>query len=255
LPVPGWPYFHIGEPLAGRVIVGLFVGLLVPALIFMGTYSGSILLGLAFTVHSATVLGLLFRYGGEALGRVQVGVLVLAGLGFGVYLPAGWAVTQIARPLTVRAAGEPLAEGDVLLLNRVAYRFSDPRPGDVVLYHAEEFRIPARVAGPFPVVIAGRERIDRILAGPGARVRWAEGRLSVDGAESPLRPLNPAAAPRRFEAEVPAGHYLIFATTLPRADIGLPDDYWGRTSLVPARQIEGRVSLRTQPFSRFGRIR
>jgi hypothetical protein len=255
LPVPGWAHFHLGERSRGWAVVGLYLALLVPALVLMGTVPGSLLLGLAFSVHASSTLSILFRYGAEAVGRALTGVVVLACLALGVYVPVGWLVGQVARPVTIQEAGPPLAPDDVLLVNRSAYLFSAPRPGDVVLYQSGGFQIAGGERGPYPVQVAGGERIDRILAGPGAEVRWEGGRLFVDGAESPLRPLNPSAAPGVFSAHVPPGSYLIIPTTLPRTNANAPPDVWTRICVVPAQNIEGAVLLRTHPFARFGRLR
>jgi hypothetical protein len=124
-----------------------------------------------------------------------------------------------------------------------------------VLYRSGAVLFPAGTLAAYAAQVPAGDRIDRILAGPNSRVRWEDGRLYVDDVESPLRPLNPAAAPGRLAVQVPPGHFLIIPTTLPRVNPQAPADLWTHMCLVPAREIRGTVYLRTHPLSRFGRIR
>jgi hypothetical protein len=155
-------------------------------------------------------------------------------------------------PITVNAGSAPIAADDVYLVNRSAYLFSPPKPGDIVLHWGDTTRLQA--TGHTQFNITGGDRIDRILAGPGSEARWEDGRLFVDGVESPLRPLNPSAAPVSVTVNVPQGYYFILTTTLPLVDGRVPPEFWKTMSLVPVRNIRGTVYLRTQPFSRFGTI-
>lgn len=73
-----------------------------------------------------------------------------------------------ARVAVAGGSMEPtLRPGDRVLVSRLAYRLRRPAPGEVVL-----LRDPVR---------PGLESLKRVVAGPGERVRLAEGRLWVDG--------------------------------------------------------------------------
>jgi signal peptidase I len=253
MPFAGWPHFHMGDKALGWAVLGLYLGTLLPGLVLIGSFIGSVLLGLAFSVHTSSSLSILFRYGGSALGRLRAGLFVLATLALGVYLPIGWAVSRVALPIAVNEGADPIAPGDVFLINRSAYYFSAPQPGDVVLYNSGGMRA-AMPTGHGQIYVPAGERIDRVLAGPGSDVRWEYGKLFVNGVESSFRPLNPRAAPAVVVVQVPAGHYFILSTTLPYLDRRLPEDYWTTLGVVSARDIEGKVYLRTQPFSRWGRL-
>jgi hypothetical protein len=249
MPVPGWAHYHIGERVTGRVYAGVYLTLLLLGLVLAGTFVGSVLLGLAFSVHASSILSILFRYGVEGWGRLRAGFYVLVLLNL-VYLPLGWAFYQVAQPVTLGDVGAPLFENDVLWLNRSAYLFSPPRAGDVVLYNADSLRTANRYPAMY---IAGGPRIDRILAGPGDEVAWDGTRLIVNGVESPLKPLNPALAMGTVKLRVDPGHYFIIPTTFPSVNPRTPD-FWKSQCLVSAARIDGKLYLRTQPFSRFGRI-
>jgi hypothetical protein len=164
-------------------------------------------------------------------------------------------VTRVAGPLPVQAANAPLAPGDVLLSNRWAYWRSPPRPGDVVEYRLPAARFNPTGRGGPPIVLREDTGIDRILAGPGAKVRWDKGRLTVDGVPAAPRPLNPDRLPDRLEFDVPAGRYLILPTTAAFFGPQTPPHVWRGMGLIPVEDIRGAVYLRHQPLSRWGTLR
>jgi hypothetical protein len=257
LAVPGLAQFHLGEAGVGRLVLAAYVPLLLLGLAFFGTLPGSLLLGLALSVHASSAVAVLLRYKTPVGVRVALAVAVLAALGLGVYGPAAWAVTRVAMPLTIEDAADPLQAGDVVLCNRAALWGRPPRPGDVVLYRTGPLqgRMAMPGGGLANVYVAGGDRIDRVLAGPGSAALWKDGRFLVDGAESDLGPLNPARVPAELSLRVPPGCYLIFPSTVPRVDPRATPEIWRHVCVVPEREIRGTVYLRTQPPSRFGRIR
>jgi hypothetical protein len=255
LAVPGLAHFYTGEAFAGRCILGVYVPLMLLAALFFGTRFGGVLLGLAISVHCAGALHVLLRNLTTALTRLLVAVLVPAAIGAGIYAPAYWAVTRVALPITVAEASEPLQRDDMLLSNQLAYAFNSPAPGDVVRYYRARIDVAARVGGnPYPVIFGEGEQVDRILAVPGARVEFKDGRLTINGVESDVRPLNARHMPRAFSLTVPSECFLIFPSTLPSnvADLG---DVWRRICIVREPDIRGRVYWRNQPLSRFGPLR
>jgi hypothetical protein len=99
------------------------------------------------------------------------------------------------------------------------------------------------------------ERIDRILAGPGDGVLWQDGRLTVNGRPSDVRPLNPGSAPKRLEVTLPADGFLILPTTTPLLSPGDVEATWHSLSVVPADRVRGRVYAITNPLKRLRTIR
>jgi signal peptidase I len=254
MPFVSWPYFYQGEKALAWTVLVLYLGLMLSGFALAGTFLGSILLGLGFSVHASSTLSILFRYGGSTFGRLRAAFFVLAVLGLLIYLPVFWAITRVAVPITVNEGSAPIEPGDVYLVNRSAYAFSPPGPGDVVLYHsANAIDYPMPGGGHGMIRIPAGVRIDRVLAGPGSDVRWENGQLFVNGVESPFRPLNPAVVRWTIAVHVPQDHYFIVPTTLPHAvDARVPGEFWTTGTLVAAGNIEGKVFLRTQPFLRFG---
>ena len=97
--------------------------------------------------------------------------------------------------------------------------------------------------------------MDRVLATSGDRVSWAHGVLTVNGKPSPVRPLNPAAAPALPSLTVPEGAVLIIPSTTPNITVAAEAGYLEALSCVPRDDVLGAVILRKQPLSRFGWIR
>jgi hypothetical protein len=125
-----------------------------------------------------------------------------------------------------------------LLSNSLAYTNSIPQPGDLVLYR-----------------LGGVEMMDRVLAGPGDTARWNRRSLTVNGVVSPHHSLNPERLPDGIEWTVPAGYVLVLPTMNVQANYELAREFWHGMGLVRVEDIEGKIYFRTQPLSRWGRIR
>ena len=54
--VPGWAQRYAGRPTRGKWMFWCYLGLLLPGLLFLGTGLGWLLLGLAISLHAASVL-------------------------------------------------------------------------------------------------------------------------------------------------------------------------------------------------------
>ena len=61
--VPGWAHIHSGLAIRGRFFLAAYLPLLLLGLARWGTGLGSILLGLAFSVHASSVVDILIRQG------------------------------------------------------------------------------------------------------------------------------------------------------------------------------------------------
>ncbi len=253
--VPGWPQMACGRATRGRLLFWGYLGALLAGLLFVGTFPGSLLLGLAVSLHAATVMDLIFHATQDRSLRFLYclgAVAVVAGV---LYLPAGWLVTRVASPQRIMMTAEPFRAGDVILYSRWAYRNSPPRLGDVVFYEIPAHQVQGR-AGGYPALynIQG-PRIDRIVAGPGQGVECKSGEIWIDGRRSPWLPLNPQRMPSGLKLTVPDRHYLIFPTTNPQQFEGIGGAGWSAVSLVPAGNVRGRVYLRNQPLWRLWFIR
>jgi hypothetical protein len=104
-------------------------------------------------------------------------------------------------------------------------------------------------------LIRENECIDRVLAGPGDRVHWKDGKLSVNGAAVPWTPLVPSRLQRELTIDVPQGRYLILPSTSGVNVEGIPNEQWVWLGCFPAEEILGRVYLRINPLRRLWLIR
>jgi type IV secretory pathway protease TraF len=221
------------------------------AVVFWGTSTGSICLGLAFSAHASSAIDVLFQYPGHIRSRLVIAGVVMAALGLGLYIPATRAFNVFAEPITITATSSPFAEGDVVLTNRWAYRGSSPQPGDVVLV-----QLPGIATGDghhtAGLVIREGQFIDRILAGPGSEVAIESGRLSINGDACSLEPLGKSKMPALLRFTLAANQYLILPSTLAVVNERLATPaHWETLFKVPRERILGRVYLRHQPLSRW----
>jgi signal peptidase I len=250
--VPGWAHFYLGQRVRGWIFMGLYAALVPLALVFWGTTPGSILLGLVFSVHASSVVDVLFQCPGQIGSRLLITGIVMAALGLGLYFPAGWVLNRLADTRTISRNVAPFEADDVVLVNRFAYLRSLPQPGDVVLV-----RIPAdNGAG---IRLQEGEFIDRILAGPGDRVKVQAGQIMINDSPSTHEPLNVNNVTSRLAAlqlTVPPDSYFILPTTMGYVNERLAtSQLWHSLSLVPHDRIVGKVYMRHQPMPRLWLIR
>jgi hypothetical protein len=251
--VPGWSHFHAGQRVRGHLFLWAFLACLLPGLLFWGTGWGSVLLGLAFSVHSSAALDvvmLTFVDCGlrKRLARsVYVSVLV----GVAIYWPAGRLLTGFADPQVVSMKITGFDPGDVVLVNH----WATPAPGRIVLYDIPQYTVGERDGHRAVNVFYRGDRIERVLAGPGDSVRWEKGRLFVNGEPAPWLPLDARRAPTRLELTIPPDHFFI----LPSTTVNLPGPdqvpAWAALSVVPRESVRGLAYARSQPLSRFEVIR
>ena len=256
--VPGWAHSTLGFEVRGRVFLGIYLALLLPGIIMWGSVPGSILLGLAFSTHASSVLDVLLLRAGPFPSRFGTTTIVMFVLGFFIYAPVYWLVTHVASPMTIATQMTPLEAGDIVLSNQWAYARTPPKPGDVVAYDLPtEIRMPAQ-NNHIGINVRSGQSIDRILAGPGSKVRWENQQLYVDDEPSSLQPLNPTRLPSRLTFEVPENHYLVLPSTatvtLP-ANAVLPAGFWQGLSYISPTHIHGSVYLRHYPLWRFWIVR
>jgi signal peptidase I len=247
--VPGWSHFYVGQRWRGRVALWGWLVCLIPGLFWFGTTGGSIFLGLAFSVHSSAALDSFNQLSPDQTLRHRMGMSIGLSLllFFALYLPVGHLITGVADPRVMQTDDGTFEDGDVVLINH----WSTPVPGSVVLYAIPEQRLPQRAYGHERAYLQFTgERVDRILATAGDRVRWADGRLEVNGAPSALLPLNPRWILGSMNFSVPAGHVLILPSTTPQLRNVQDPPLWQNLSLVPVENIMGRAYLRSHPLRR-----
>jgi signal peptidase I len=250
--VPGWAQRRLGRAGRARWMFGGYCGLLLAGLLFLGTGLGWLLLGLAISLHAASIVDVMAATVVDPRRRLVYAAATICLLSTAVYYPAGLLVAQVVSPQRFNVAAPPFEAGDVLLVNPSAYRHSDPQPGDVVQYHLYRAQ-DVRTQGPggYPAIYRLQgDRVDRILARAGQRVTCRGGKLLIDGQPSAWLPLGQQFLPDKLDLTVPENCYLIFPSTVPP-----PLPIWEIASIVPRGEIVGRVYWRNQPLWRFGPIR
>lgn len=247
LVVPGWAQLHLGQKQAGRIFLGLYAGLMVLSILTLGTLWTGLALGAAISVHISAVLNLIVQTPGGLSSRLISAALASAVIALIVYVPAGLVLDRIASLQTVTSDVAPFKRGDVVAVNRLAYWRSPPACGDVVFYRLHLQSIRGLPAG---INIANGTGVDRVLAGPRAKIQWDGRVLHVDGEQSTWQPLNTERMPGQLAAEVPDGYYLILPSTVSYSGHNVPANVWQALCLVPEANIEGAVYMRVGPVYR-----
>ncbi len=133
----------------------------------------------------------------------------------------------VAEPFEIYAEGmlPTLKAGDVSLVNKVSYRFSEPERGDIIVFRSTEGR--------------NEDQIKRVVGLPGDNVEVRDGVLYVNGE----RQEEPYVNPRRPDSgsygptTVPPGHVFVMGDN--RAN-SRDSRFFGP---IPFENIEGKVFL------------
>jgi signal peptidase I len=248
--VPGWAQHHVGRTTRGWAIFGCYLAFLLAGLLFFGSGLGYLMLGIAISLHAASILDVVAASVTDFRQRFLYTAAAMLALMCIAYYPAGQLLALVATPQQFAMNMPPFQAGDVVLVNPSAYWRSEPQPGDVVHYRLPDgtMRGVGATGHALMYQLQG-DRIDRIIAQAGDELTSRKGELLVNGQPSPWLPLNPLNLPDGFTIKVPENYYLIF----PSGD-GLPADVLRIASIVPRGQIWGRAYWRNQPLSRFGPI-
>jgi signal peptidase I len=260
LMVPGWAHIHAGLRLRGYAFLWAYFLLLLPGLLLWGTDFGSILLGLAFSVHASSVMDILIRQGTVRFPRMMaMAALVSLALAVLFYYPAGQLLMRVAEPIAFATDSPPFKRLDMVLVNRWAFALTAPRRGEVVAFsplNTSRVRPPANQPPFMRLVYEENQLIDRLIGLPGDRVVWDGGKLSINGTAVSWKPLLFERLPKHLEISVPQGRYLILPTTSAGADNnGGAESFWKTAGLIPEGDILGGAYLRSSPLSRFWFIR
>jgi len=129
---------------------------------------------------------------------------------------------------------DALLKGDFILANKLAYRFREPRPGDIII-----FDYPLNPSKSF---------IKRIIAKPGETVQIINKALYVDGEITnfpyPIKHTDPQIYPAEYSNrdnfgpfEVPPGHYFVMGDN---RDNSQDSREWG---FLERKYIKGKTFL------------
>ena len=250
--VPGLAHVAAGHVTRGRIFLWLYLALALSGLFLFGTTLGSILLGLAFSVHVSSVIDLLGSRG-SVRQRIVAALITLCGVVLFFYTPLGWLASRVASARVLNQDMGIFRRGDVVLINQ----WDRPDPGRVALFFLDrEVRENAPQQHTVYVVPAG-ERVVRVIAGPGQRVEWDGKELRVDGEVLDMARLG--IEPRRLPVEnpfvVPVGFYLVQPAGVPEVDARLHSAAWRATSLAREEHIRGTIYMIYQPLRRRSWVR
>jgi len=179
----------------------------------------------------------------KAIRNITEWALVLATAVLAAFL----ITTFLARRADVSGKSmEPtLSHGDVVVVNRTAYWFSEPKYGDIVVF-------------PFPGD-PSEYYIKRVVGLPGDEIGWVNGFFTRNGellddgfSSEPVFPLEyPNNGLLTFPVEVPAGTCFVLGDNRGASQ----DSRYSIVGCVPFKKLIGKVSLRVFPLSSFGGVK
>lgn len=252
--IPGLGLILAGRKRMGCWILGGYTITLICSVIFMSSIwviCTALMLGL-HTMGMVNCL-LLNREVSSRLVLIFTTIAVFCLLQFALYPAASWTLQGVARLDQIAGPSRSgvFQEGDVVMVEGRWLASGAYKPGDIVSY-----QMPRQQGSGW--YIAGGAAMDRILAGPGEHVVCKDGRLFIDGrrpaAERGL--LSPVGFPHTLDVVIPADSYFIYPSL---ARINYPvNNATASTmrmsaSIVPARNIQGRVLMIVNPLWRIGR--
>lgn len=249
LVIPGWHQIRHGEVRRGQILLGSYFGFVALALLFAGTGTGSLLLGLTFGWHVLATVDAICRDFATSADRFRFTGLVMLALLLLLYGPALWLVGRVARPMRITMPTRHFLTGDV-----VWYRpDSTPKAGDLVLYDIPAGNATARLRRqPNTVYMVAGLRINRIVAVSGQTVREENGQLLVDGQVSPWQPTHQLGLPKEKGIVVrPDCVFILPEDLLPGNSLALNPTTTLRLAMVPNGQVRGAMLARTYPLTRF----
>ena len=141
--------------------------------------------------------------------------------------------TYVVTP--VRVSGSSMANtlknGEILLLNKFEYRFSDIKRFDIVVVKAHKERI-----------------IKRVIGLPGETLKYENGILYINDKMIEENYLDEVTKDFTYEGKIPDGCYFVMGDN---RDDSLDSRYFG---CFPKKDILGHASFVLFPFAKFGKL-
>ena len=141
--------------------------------------------------------------------------------------------TYVVTP--VRVSGSSMANtlknGEILLLNKFEYRFSDIKRFDIVVVKSHKERI-----------------IKRVIGLPGETLKYENGILYINDKMIEENYLDEVTKDFTYEGKIPDGSYLVMGDN---RDDSLDSRYFG---CFPKKDILGHASFVLFPFAKFGKL-
>lgn len=253
--LPGMAQVRRGVRVLGWPLFVAWLGLLIGAVVIVGSPFATFLALSAISVHCLAV-SLLFNStlaGLPVVKRAGAGLLIYASIVSVIYAPAYLAFSGVARVLEVRGvrSGPVITNGDTILYTGRWIRPAAFKRGDLVVYDIDR----ARTGG---AIITAGLGVERVLGVPGDHVRFDTTGVWVNGVEQvpELWPLGGVGRLPSLSLTAGPGEYIILPSALrwtTQGNVqGVVAQIMDRVARVRDDHVRGRVVWRIRPWARAG---
>lgn len=129
-----------------------------------------------------------------------------------------------------------LHSGERLLINKFIYRFTEPKPGDIVVFH--------------PLARPRDDYIKRVIAVAGQTVEIRDGKVWVDGQPLDEPYLSEPTYGQFGPVRIPQGRLFVLGDNRNNSQ----DSRYPEVGLVPLKSVIGKAAVRYWPLDRLGLI-
>ncbi|MDK2925873.1 MAG: signal peptidase [Bacillota bacterium] len=129
-----------------------------------------------------------------------------------------------------------LRSGERLLINKFIYRFTEPKPGDIVVFH--------------PAARPRDDYIKRVIAVAGQTVEIRDGKVWVDGKAQDEPYLSEPTYGQFGPVRIPQGRIFVLGDNRNNSQ----DSRYPEVGLVPLKSVIGKAVLRYWPLNRLGLV-
>lgn len=151
-------------------------------------------------------------------------------------------ITQFIRPTLVRGESmfPTLKENDYLIINRMAYKFGEPKDGDIIVFHTNLLQDNGKK----------KDLVKRVIATEGQHIKIEDSKVYVDGKLINEPYIHDNYTEGYIDIQIPKGKVFAMGDNREKS----LDSRYEDVGLVDVDDIMGKVMVRLYPFNKIGTI-
>ena len=151
-------------------------------------------------------------------------------------------ITQFIRPTLVKGESmyPTLVENDYLIINRMAYKFGEPKDGDIIVFKTNLLQDDGKT----------KDLVKRVIATEGQHIKIEDSKVYVDGELLKEPYIHDNYTSGDIDMVVPEGEVFTMGDNREKS----LDSRYEEVGLVNEKDIMGKVMLRLFPFNKIGAV-